>query len=116
VFDYQPFSLEAEFTSLPSGHATTVFAAAVAITALWPRTGILMWPLAVTIALSRVLVLAHNPSDVIAGAIVGIIGALVVKRWFALRALVFSFDQVGKGLVKPMRGRPRARSAVRQVG
>ena len=87
VFDYQPFSLQSEFTSLPSGHATTVFAAAVAITALWPRTGILMWPLAVTVALSRVLVMAHNPSDVIAGAIVGIVGALLVRRWFALRAL-----------------------------
>jgi len=112
LFDYQPFSLRPEFTSLPSGHAATVFAAAVAITALWPRTAIFMWPLAITVALSRVLVMAHNPSDVIAGAIVGIVGALLVRRWFALRALVFSFDQVGKGLVKPVRGRPRARSAV----
>ena len=113
VFDYQPFSVDAAFTSLPSGHATTVFAAAIAITALWPRTGFLLWPLAVTIAFSRVLVFAHNPSDVIAGAIVGTVGALVVKRWFARRALVFSFDRFGRCLVKAIPGRSRARAALR---
>jgi membrane-associated phospholipid phosphatase len=38
---------------------------------------------------SRVFVLAHHPSDVIAGALTGAIGAFLVRRWFAARRLVF---------------------------
>jgi undecaprenyl-diphosphatase len=33
---------------------------------------------------------AHFPSDVLAGAIAGSIGALMVRRYFALRRLGFS--------------------------
>jgi membrane-associated phospholipid phosphatase len=39
---------------------------------------------------SRVVVLAHHPSDVVAGALVGTVGAALVRRWFAARRLVFS--------------------------
>jgi len=39
--------------------------------------------------LSRVVVLAHHPSDVIAGALVGAAGAFLVRRWFAAHRLVF---------------------------
>jgi membrane-associated phospholipid phosphatase len=35
------------------------------------------------------VVLAHHPSDVIAGALVGAAGAFLVRRWFAARRLVF---------------------------
>ena len=34
---------------------------------------------------SRVVLTAHHPSDVIAGAVVGVIGALLVRDWFAAR-------------------------------
>ena len=61
---------------MPSGHATTAFAALVAIGAIFPQARALMWIYAVLIALSRVVVTAHHPSDVIAGAIVGAAGAL----------------------------------------
>ena len=40
--------------------------------------------------LSRVVVLAHHPSDVIAGALVGVVGALWVRRAFAARGLLFA--------------------------
>ncbi len=63
-----------DYASLPSGHATTAFAALVAIGAIWPQARALMWIYAVLIALSRVIVTAHHPSDVIAGAIVGAVG------------------------------------------
>ena len=63
-----------DYASLPSGHATTAFAALVAIGAIFPQARALMWIYAVLIALSRVIVTAHHPSDVIAGAIVGAVG------------------------------------------
>jgi undecaprenyl-diphosphatase len=88
-FAYAPFSWSSEYASMPSGHSTTAVAAAIAIGALWPRTRAVMWIYALLIMFSRVVVLAHHPSDVIAGALVGAAGVYVVRRWFAARRLVF---------------------------
>ncbi len=89
-FAYVPFVWRPEYASMPSGHATTAASAAIAIVAIWPRARGVMWLYALIIMLSRVIVLAHHPSDVIAGGLVGVIGALLVRRWFAARLLVFS--------------------------
>ncbi len=88
-FSFDPFRWNAEFASLPSGHGTTAFAAAFAIGALYPRARIWLWTFAALIAISRVAVSAHYPSDVLAGAVVGVFGALVVRNWFAVRRLAF---------------------------
>jgi membrane-associated phospholipid phosphatase len=89
-FAYIPFVWRPEYASMPSGHATTAAAAAIAIGTLWPQTRVVMWLYALIIMFSRVVVLAHHPSDVIAGALVGGAGALLVRRWFAARGLLFS--------------------------
>jgi undecaprenyl-diphosphatase len=89
-FAYIPFGWRPEFASMPSGHATNVAAAAIAIGAVWPRSRVVMWLYALIIMFSRVVVLAHHPSDVIAGALVGVVGAALARRWFAERRLVFS--------------------------
>jgi undecaprenyl-diphosphatase len=88
-FAYMPFGWRPEFASMPSGHATTAVAAAVAIGAIWPRARPALWAYALVIMASRVIVLAHHPSDVIAAAVVGGCGALMVRHWFAERRLVF---------------------------
>ena len=96
-----------EYASLPSGHATDAAAVATAIGALWPRTRPLMWTYAALIALSRVVLTAHYPSDVIAGVIVGAAGALLVRDWFAARGLAFTLAP--DGAVRPMPGPSFAR-------
>jgi undecaprenyl-diphosphatase len=88
-FAYVPFIWRPEFASMPSGHATTAASAAIAIGAIWPRARGVLWLYALLIIFSRVVVLAHHPSDVIAGALVGSAGALLLRRWFAGRRLVF---------------------------
>jgi membrane-associated phospholipid phosphatase len=88
-FAYKPFIWQPAWASMPSGHATTVASAALAIGAIWPRTRWVMWLYAFAIMSSRVFVLAHHPSDVIAGALVGVGGACLVRRWFASRRLLF---------------------------
>jgi undecaprenyl-diphosphatase len=55
----------------------------------------LIWTYAVVIALSRVVILAHHPSDVLAGAVVGVLGALLVREWFAVRRLGFAIGSDG---------------------
>ncbi|MGB8743039.1 MAG: phosphatase PAP2 family protein [Xanthobacteraceae bacterium] len=88
-FAYRPFIWRSEYASMPSGHSTTAVAAAIAIGAIWPRTRPVMWLYAIIILLSRVFVLAHHPSDVIAGVLTGAVGALLLRRWFAAHRLVF---------------------------
>jgi membrane-associated phospholipid phosphatase len=94
-FAYVPFSWRPDYASLPSGHATTAFAAAVAIGAVWPRARPLLWLYAVVIALSRVIIAAHYPSDVIAGAFVGSFAALIIRNHFAARRLGFAAGRDG---------------------
>jgi len=92
---FSPFKWTAEYASLPSGHATTAFAVAVAFGTLWPRWRTVLWVYALLIAVSRVVLTAHYPSDVLAAAVVGVVGALLVRRWFALRDLGFSIAPDG---------------------
>ena len=101
VFLYKFFLWRVEYASFPSGHATTAFSVAVAFGALWPRLRPLLWTYAIVIALSRVIVTAHHPSDVVAGAIAGAVGALLVRDWLAARRLAFSVRKDGNVAALP---------------
>jgi membrane-associated phospholipid phosphatase len=111
-FAYMPFAWRPEYASMPSGHATTAASAAIAIGAIWPQTRAVMWLYALIIMFSRVVVLAHHPSDVIAGALVGGAGALLVRRWFAARGLLFSAADLG---VYPGPSFKRIKAAAREI-
>ena len=100
-FAYMPWSWRNEYASLPSGHSTTAFAAAVAIAALWPKARIPMLVYAAVIALSRVIITAHFVSDVVAAAFVGGFGAILVRNWYASRGLAFVPEFDGSVRAKP---------------
>jgi undecaprenyl-diphosphatase len=51
-----------------------------------------MWVYAVVIAASRVVITAHYASDLLASAFFGIVGAILVRDWFAVRRLGFFVD------------------------
>jgi undecaprenyl-diphosphatase len=55
-----------------------------------------MFTYAVVIIVSRLVLLAHHPSDVIGGALVGVLGAMIVRQWFAARRLGFTIRQDGE--------------------
>jgi undecaprenyl-diphosphatase len=92
---FSPFQWTAAYAGLPSGHATTAFAVMAAVGTLWPRARTALLIYALLIALSRIVVTAHYPTDVAAGALVGIVGVLMVRRWFALQRLGFSIAADG---------------------
>ena len=92
---FRPFTWPADYASLPSGHAVTAISVLVAFGMLWPRARTVLWIYALLILVSRVVVTAHYPSDVLTGAVVGAVGVLLVRRWFALRGLGFCVGQDG---------------------
>ena len=73
-------------SSMPSGHATGAFAAAVAVGLVHPRLRRPLVALAALIALSRVWLGVHYPTDVLAGAALGTGVAVLV--WLAARRLI----------------------------
>jgi undecaprenyl-diphosphatase len=94
-FNFSFGSWSEAYSSLPSGHATTAFALAFAVSALWPQARALMFGYALVIAVSRLVLLAHHPSDVVAGALTGMIGAMAVRYWYAARHLAFTIRPDG---------------------
>ena len=106
-FNFIPFEGTGAYASLPSGHAVTAFALAFAVSALWPRLRVFMFTYAIVILLTRLVLLAHHPSDVVAGALVGMVGAMAVRYWFAARRLGFAIHADGtiSALPGPLPGR-----------
>jgi membrane-associated phospholipid phosphatase len=102
AFNFSPFARTEAFASFPSGHAVAAFALAFAVSSVWPRLNVAMWIFAVLICLSRVVLLAHHPSDVVAGALIGIVGAMSVRYWFAARRLGFKITN--DGMIVPLQG------------
>ena len=76
---FQTLTFADKFNSMPSGHTAVSFAGLVMIGMLFPRIKWLTWTTAIIIALSRVYVGKHWPSDVIFGAFIGMVCADIVK-------------------------------------
>lgn len=89
AFNFVHFAGTSAYSSFPSAHSITAFALAFAVAAAWPRLRGVMIAYALVIAFTRLVLLAHHPSDVVAGASIGIIGAMCVRYWFAVRGLGF---------------------------
>lgn len=102
AFNFSHFSGSEAYASFPSGHATAAFALAFAVSAVWPHLRTAMLIYAVTIAATRLVLLAHHPSDVVAGALLGVIGAMLVRYWFAARHLAFTIRR--DGAIEPLAG------------
>jgi len=102
AFYYTHFEGTSAYASFPSAHAITSAALAFAVSALWPRLRIPMIIYAWLIIASRLVLLAHHPSDVVAGALFGVIGAMAVRYWFAAHCLGFAIGH--DGAIFPSRG------------
>ncbi|MCX4820374.1 phosphatase PAP2 family protein [Streptomyces sp. NBC_01142] len=89
----QPFT-----TSFPSGHAASAAAFATGVALESRRWGAVVAPVAAAVALSRVYTGVHYPSDVLAGAALGVGAA------FAVRGVVPTRSQL------PAPGRPQAQA------
>ena len=95
AFNFTPFVGTEAHASFPSAHSITAFALAFALAAIWPRLRGIMIVYALVIVATRLVLLAHHPSDVVAGATIGVLGAMAVRYWFAARGLGFAIGRDG---------------------
>jgi undecaprenyl-diphosphatase len=96
------FAAHAADPGFPSDHATAAFAIAVALLLRSRKWGLLALAAATVLSLTRVAMGIHYPSDVLAGAALGALAALVLHLP-RLRALTDALaDRVGALL--PVRG------------
>jgi undecaprenyl-diphosphatase len=64
--------------SFPSGHSAASFAAATVLSSFYPAVAPLAYALATGVALSRIHLGHHFPSDVTVGAIIGVAGGTAI--------------------------------------
>jgi membrane-associated phospholipid phosphatase len=89
AFSFDPFNFDYGNASFPSGHSTTAGAFIVAGWLIFPRLRPLFVIIGGAVAISRIVVGAHFPSDVLAGLFLGTAWALFAARLFAWRGIAF---------------------------
>jgi membrane-associated phospholipid phosphatase len=80
AYVFRPFTDHPFNTSgigLPSSHAFLAFAGAATLARLFPRTAVIWYLLAIGCGVTRVLAQAHFLSDVVVGALLGVVVATV---------------------------------------
>ncbi|THF50285.1 phosphatase PAP2 family protein [Allorhizobium terrae] len=98
--DFSPFAGSARFESFPSGHATTIGAFCMIAALLAPKYRLPFAITALWLGMTRVMVGAHYPSDVIAGLCFGAGFAWIMARLFARYGLVFRTDEHGSPVLR----------------
>ncbi len=89
------FAFRPAYAAFPSGHSTTAAAFALSLTLLWRPLAVIVWPFAIAVAASRVMVNAHRVSDVVGGLAFGSWGTLAVAVWFSRRGWLFDAGKTG---------------------
>ena len=83
AYDFWPLQLNADYQSFPSGHAACAAAAALTLAVIAPRYRVQLLLAGLLVALTRVVIVAHYLSDVVAGAALAWLVVLTVQRAFA---------------------------------
>ncbi len=81
-----PGLLEQRNLCFPSGHAVQVFSLAACLALLYPRWRFAWFAAALVVSMQRVVELAHYPSDVVGGALIGVLGYAATARLFRVDA------------------------------
>ncbi|HCU54727.1 MAG TPA: hypothetical protein DIC36_10800 [Gammaproteobacteria bacterium] len=87
--EWAGFSWDAAHHSFPSGHTADIVTSAVFMTLLirnpWAAAVFMAW--AVALALSRLALAKHYPSDALAGAVIALVASYILVRYWLLPRL-----------------------------
>ncbi|MBX8800475.1 phosphatase PAP2 family protein [Ochrobactrum sp. MR28] len=92
-FGFKPFDFTYHYVSFPSGHACTAAVLATLLALWFPRFRIVAYAGLALIAVSRVFVQAHYPTDVLVGFTIGAVTTLILARLLAQCGLLFRLEQ-----------------------
>ncbi|MEP6822815.1 MAG: phosphatase PAP2 family protein [Chthoniobacterales bacterium] len=87
--------LASKYNSFPSGHTAATCAVFGTLIFARRRVGLILLPIPILIAMSRIYLSAHHFSDVIGGALIGLLCALVTWR-FISRNMLDTRSRVGR--------------------
>ncbi len=96
VFGFDPLTISGYlWHGMPSGHTTTVFTLAFALSALYPRYRYLWFLLALFLAASRVMINMHYLSDIFAGIAVAWISVRFFINYgmYLISEIIFPIDK-----------------------
>lgn len=85
LYGFDFFHVIYEYNSFPSGHVVTIFSLAAAMSLFWPKYRVHLFIVAFAVALSRIALTSHFVSDVIAGAFIGTLTVLLLKKYIPAR-------------------------------
>ena len=96
-FGFEFFSFESSLHSFPSGHTSTIFIVALALSMLTPKIKIYYIFFALIVGLSRVVVGAHFFTDVIGGIVIAFVGiklTLLIFKKFKIESEIFEIKKI----------------------
>lgn len=82
---FAPFSFLSKTDAFPSGHSQVIWGAMIAFSFLCPRLRVVFITFAAAVSSSRIILGRHYLSDVIAGAAISFVVAVLLKRWMEPR-------------------------------
>jgi membrane-associated phospholipid phosphatase len=96
LFGFDFFHIDSDYLSFPSGHSATAMSIMVALGKLFPEFRFLFYVTGAIIASSRAVITAHYLSDVITGALIGVLTSVFLyKRFF--RDRIVNSNRSGNG-------------------
>lgn len=112
AFHFQQVFNDWSFQSFPSGHAATAIGTAFVVGFMAPRFFRLLLVIGLATGASRVVIGMHYPTDVVAGFLIGMLGAYAVRNFYAGRRWLFAVATDGS---VRFRGVPNLRRAWRRA-
>lgn len=79
LYNINTFDVALDYYSFPSGHTTAAFAIATTLALNLPILAVICFPIALIIAISRLYLGVHYPSDVLAGIAIAIFSSVVLQ-------------------------------------
>lgn len=94
LYGFDFFRVTYEYNSFPSGHVVTIFSLAAAMSLFWPKYRVCFFLVAFAVALSRIALTSHFVSDVIAGAFIGVLTVMLLKKYTPARFSPFKKNRL----------------------
>lgn len=100
-YGFDPIKFDPDYNSFPSGHAQVSICVALAVGCFFPKARPWLLAVAVIIAVSRIVLLVHFISDVMASIAIALSFSWAIQAWYRDKGYLFTPAPRGGWRVKP---------------